>query len=262
MGRAYREEPRLYAWSQIRPELHDLIKRFGPPGAESPEEPYKRLPNDDLWEIHDAEGNNLGYQPNLSLTALAETRGGFPASDYDALKADKSLILKCAQRILSEHFPESMHDDILIDVKLPTIRVSDDTQLKEIAKRDPDFRRKILRIYRRRCAVCHSGLRLVDSLIDLEAAHIKWFKAGGPDVENNGLALCTFHHKAFDRGAFGLRVKSDEYLIQISPDLNGPGPSQRWLTDYDAKPLLKPAEARFQPEREYVEWHYEQVFKQ
>jgi hypothetical protein len=26
-------------------------------------------------------------------------------------------------------------------------------------------------------------------VIALEAAHIKWFQAGGPDVEQNGLAL-------------------------------------------------------------------------
>ena len=37
-----------------------------------------------------------------------------------------------------------------------------------------------------------------------EAAHIQWHSHGGPDQVANGLALCTFHHGAFDRGAIGL----------------------------------------------------------
>ena len=37
--------------------------------------------------------------------------------------------------------------------------------------------------------------------LGIEAAHIKWHQAGGPDTEDNGLALCTLHHKRFDRGA-------------------------------------------------------------
>ena len=37
--------------------------------------------------------------------------------------------------------------------------------------------------------------------LGLEAAHIKWFQARGPDVVQNGLALCSLHHKIFDLGA-------------------------------------------------------------
>ncbi len=36
----------------------------------------------------------------------------------------------------------------------------------------------------------------------IEAAHIKWHQAGGPDIEQNGIALCSMHHKLFDRGVF------------------------------------------------------------
>ena len=42
----------------------------------------------------------------------------------------------------------------------------------------------------------------------LEAAHIRWFAYGGPDEADNGLALCSFHHHALDRGG-----------ITISPEL-------------------------------------------
>jgi predicted restriction endonuclease len=51
-------------------------------------------------------------------------------------------------------------------------------------------------------AVCGFDVRLGNILIAIEAAHIKWHQAGGPDEERNGLALCSLHHKLFDRGVF------------------------------------------------------------
>ena len=38
----------------------------------------------------------------------------------------------------------------------------------------------------------------------IEAAHIRWFNLCGPDVPDNGLALCALHYKLLDRGALGL----------------------------------------------------------
>src|SRR5437588_7846441 len=51
--------------------------------------------------------------------------------------------------------------------------------------------------------------------VGLDAAHIRWHQAGGPDREGNGLALCVLHHKLFDLGAFtvspsGLLLVSDQ----------------------------------------------------
>ena len=54
--------------------------------------------------------------------------------------------------------------------------------------------------------------------VALEAAHIKWRQAGGPDLEVNGLALCSLHHKLFDRGAFTL---SNQLVILVSDDAHG-----------------------------------------
>ncbi len=42
--------------------------------------------------------------------------------------------------------------------------------------------------------VCGFNVRIADSLVALEAAHIKWHQAGGPDMEYNGIALCSLHH--------------------------------------------------------------------
>ena len=37
--------------------------------------------------------------------------------------------------------------------------------------------------------------------VGLEAAHIRWHQFSGPDINENGLALCSIHHRLFERGA-------------------------------------------------------------
>jgi putative restriction endonuclease len=60
----------------------------------------------------------------------------------------------------------------------------------------------------------------------LEAAHIKWHQAGGPDVETNGVALCVLHHRVFDLGAFTI---NSQLTILVSEKANGSGFSQEFL---------------------------------
>ncbi|MBT3074843.1 HNH endonuclease [Streptomyces sp. COG21] len=40
--------------------------------------------------------------------------------------------------------------------------------------------------------------------VGLEAAHVRWWSHDGPDEVDNGLCLCSLHHKLFDRGVLGL----------------------------------------------------------
>jgi putative restriction endonuclease len=57
-----------------------------------------------------------------------------------------------------------------------------------------NFRARVLRAYRRHCAMCALQLDLV------VAAHIVPVKADGTNETTNGLALCYLHHEAYDRG--------------------------------------------------------------
>ena len=56
------------------------------------------------------------------------------------------------------------------------------------------IRAKVLLAYQYRCAVCGHDLRMGQQSIGLEAAHIKWFQANGPDEVPNGIAMCSLHH--------------------------------------------------------------------
>lgn len=57
-------------------------------------------------------------------------------------------------------------------------------------------------------------------VIGVEAAHVMWFQAGGPDDVRDGLALCSLHHKTLDLGAFAV---GPEGRILVSADVCGAG---------------------------------------
>ena len=77
---------------------------------------------------------------------------------------------------------------------------------------------KPLRIYEHRCAVCGYDGQLDNIDLALDAARIRWHAADGADAEDNGVGLCTFHHRALDRGAIGL---DDDRRILVSQHVRG-----------------------------------------
>ncbi|MFP3435083.1 HNH endonuclease, partial [Paraburkholderia sp. SIMBA_061] len=83
--------------------------------------------------------------------------------------------------------------------------------------------------YEHRCAVCDFDVRIGAKTLCIEAAHIKWHSAGGPDDISNGIALCTMHHKLFDLGAFTLD-KNRQFLV--SERVTGNNGFDLWLARY------------------------------
>lgn len=156
--------------------------------------------------------------------------------------------------MLESHFPESIHADILSAVGL-TLGV-DKTAAK---KRDPQFRQKVLTAYEYRCAVCGFDVRLGSVSIDLDAAHIRWFQAGGPDVENNGLALCVLHHKTFDLGAFTV---NNAGVLLVSDQAHGTdGSSPEALFSRHGKSIRPPQRQEWKPAPPSLDWHAREVLK-
>jgi putative restriction endonuclease len=125
-------------------------------------------------------------------------------------------------------------------------------------KRDAAFRERVLRAYTYRCAICGFDIRIDNRTIGLEAAHIKWHQAGGPDIEENGIALCTMHHKLLDRGAF--RITSD-YRMRVSERVHGTSGVEEWLLRYHDAPVGQPQRSAYQLDSTYLSWHVREVFK-
>ena len=261
LGRLQRGEARMAPFEEIEEPLTTLLRRFGPPRKTlHPEYPFARLCNDGLWEIPGSEKLPRTASDDIPKRALKGNRaeGGFPECLQRLLLGDPELVSNAAQLLLQGHFADSLHDDIRDAVGLRAEWVVRDAAP---TTRDPNFRPAVLRAYERRCAVCDYDIRLGEELLGLEAAHIKWHAAGGPDDVSNGLALCGFHHKAFDRGAWSLEPRNHGFRILVSSEAHGQSAALRWLRDYHGAKLRRPLTGFGGPLPRHVAWHRRQVFR-
>jgi putative restriction endonuclease len=240
---------------EAEPELAALLREFGPPRrSDHPEQPFWRLQRDGVWAVHAPEAMPLKAGdtiPRVGALRSPEVRAGFTQEVRDALAADPSRVAAIASRLLEEHFPESLHQDILDAVGLTL-----DTGGKG-HRRDPAFRERVLKAYEYRCAVCGFDVRLGTMSIALDAAHIRWHQAGGPDIEGNGLALCVLHHKTFDLGAFTVK----EGVVLVSDRAHGTAGFEEWLMAHHGRPLRDPQRPDWRPEPGHLAWHGREVFK-
>jgi len=132
---------------------------------------------------------------------------------------------------------------------------------KKIA-RDPKFRQRVLQAYEYSCAVCGFNIRLGNAPVALDAAHIKWHQSGGPDTECNGLALCSLHHKLFDRGAFALRYYEGQFKVKVAQQAYGTSGFEDWLMRYHDKNIRNPQSPEYNPNGSFAEWHWREVFRE
>ena len=274
LGRIAQGQERLARYEEdIERPLTDLLKCFGPPRkAIHPEYPFSRLRDDGLWEIPEGESLPATGQGDLHRSGIVKhaARGGFPKPIYKLLISDLWLVQQSVQALLYEHFPYSLHNDIRAAIGFPAEFLTRESpsllygltsQHPATHMRDRTFRHDVLRAYECRCAVCGFDLRLENELLGLEAAHIKWHSAGGPNKVTNGLALCSIHHKALDRGALGLAPTIEGFKLLISDKVRGQSDATRWFWDYHEVPLRQPRNSKFRPKAEFVKWHTREVFR-
>jgi putative restriction endonuclease len=74
--------------------------------------------------------------------------------------------------------------------------------------------------YNNTCAVCGSQRESPSGNPEVESAHIYPHSKGGSDDIRNGIALCKFHHWAFDSGWISF-TDDHEIIVADSPDKNG-----------------------------------------
>jgi putative restriction endonuclease len=260
LARVQRGEPRLVTYAEIQPLLKDLLRRYWSTRSAHPHYPFWHLQADDLWEVPEraelqAASQHLKRSQDVPERLLLEggARGGLPPILDAVLRGDPALVNRVCARLLQDHFPPSMHEDLLDAVGMPWV-----AETARRNKRDPDFRPMILRAYEYRCAVCGYDGRLGEVSLGLEAAHIKWHAAGGPDEGDNGIALCCFHHKVFDLGAIGVDA---DLRVLVSADVNGRERADEWIGRFAGRSLLGPRAGSAPPRAEYLDWHLEQVFR-
>ncbi|MFD2512565.1 phosphorothioated DNA-binding restriction endonuclease [Pontibacter locisalis] len=258
LGEIQRGNAGFIPYTSIEPKLKDLLIDFGPyRKSYYPNFPFTKLPNDGLWQLNEPDLINTKQDYTSKFLREHNLAGKFPEYIIQQLRQDPKLLISIAEVILEQNFPDTLHQDILDAVGLD-ITVNRASQIKKPSrKRDPLFRESILKAYEYQCAVCGFSVRLRHQLLALEAAHIMWHQAGGPDVEVNGLALCATHHKLFDMGAFTV---TEEMRMLVSDEVNGVG-AQEWLKQHHGKSINPPQKKAYYPNPEFTTWHVNEVFK-
>ena len=261
--RLLQDSERCLRYSEVHENLRKLLEEFGPTEAKPrPYYPFWHLKNDGVWEIPDAEKirETVSGDPFKRDLDRHDVSGGFPKDIAHQLQKDSTLSLEIIQSLLEIHFPHSIHEDILQAVEIDSPLQISKPQRRDPKrrKRDHSFRANILKAYEYKCAVCGFDVKLGASPIALEAAHIKWYTHRGPDTEVNGLALCSLHHKLFDRGAFTL---SEERQILVSKDADGSVGFEEWLMRFHGETISFPQRQSYYPAPEFTSWHVKEVFK-
>jgi len=259
LARLQRRETRLAPYAELRDTLANLLKRYWSSKNAQPRYPFWHLQTDQLWEIPQRDqllqaSAHLKNQADVSEKVLLKVgaEGGLPADVYDTLRESPALVNRIAERLLHDNFPPSLHEDILDTVGMPWV-----VETMPQRKRDPAFRKTVLEAYESSCAVCGYDGRLGETSLGLEAAHVMWHSAGGPDTADNGLALCSFHHKTFDLGAIGV---GPDLRVLVSVDVNGRDRVDDWLGRFAGQPLTGPRADSPPPDAEYLGWHRQEVF--
>ena len=256
IGELLRGKGRLLPYTEVDHSFGDILAEFSPRMSnQGTHYPFWRLQTDGIWELTNTDKVRLTASGDPFKSDLIEfnVHGGFNADVANQLQTDTTLASEIVQMMLEGHFTDPWYDDILQRVGIElTVKGS------ILQKRDPNFRLKILKAYEFRCAVCGFDLRLGLRPIALEAAHIKWRQAKGPDVVVNGLALCSLHHKLFDRGAFTL---SNELEILVSDDAHGTAGFDEWLMRFHGEKLNFPQRQTYYPSEDFTRWHVREVFQ-
>ena len=267
LGRCIRGEPRLVSFREVDQVLSKLLKQYSPLKQHiHTEQPFWRLQKDQVWEVNHPEIVTIDTKGNPSIRDLRENQisGGLLVPDYEFLNKNPDVALAIASSIVSSHFPDTLVDEVLSTTlgEVPDL-VESDLEIKDEwvtfrqRRRDSRFRKLILPAYGVRCAVCEYSGAMDGKPIAIEAAHIKWHQAKGPAVIENGIALCSLHHRLFDKGAFTLQP---DLKIVVSEKVSGTG-VEKALGQFDGEVLpAPPLSMSHRPNTEYIRWHNNQVF--
>lgn len=141
------------------------------------------------------------------------------------------------------------------DVEEPSLTTDDDgyeTQRRRTRSRA--FRDAVRAAYDEQCAFCGSSRRTVAGTPEVEAAHIYPRSENGVDDLQNGIALCKFHHWAFDSGWTTLNPSCKiEIEIRNKPSRE----AYDDLRHLEGQPIYSPDQERYKPGEKFIEAHRE-----
>ena len=250
-------------WSVAESVLAELIAEFGPPSrtgrAQSAAYPFTRLRADGVWVLdRDVDSDLVGPLARSHVTGQLEP------SVESALRARPALIRAAARELVMTNIPETVAPDVLRRSGWIPRRYSAPVTLPDwpggaVAgrKRDPGWRLGVLKAWDRQCPFCGYDGQFAGASVGIEAAHVRWFAFSGPDSLDNGLALCSLHHKLFDLGMLGLNTS---LTVMVSARFTARPLAGPAIYDLHGREL-SPRAGTAVPAPGHISWHTRQVFK-
>ena len=183
-----------------------------------------------------------------------------PTAEKESLPIKSFEVQKVVNKLLETPIPENYQP---FDRTRRLVKTT-----RETALRVRGFWQAVIEVYDFRCAVCGLKIRSPDSLSwEVEAAHIVPHGSFGRDDLFNGIALCRFHHWAFDVGWFSLL---DDYKVLVSSKLSRVPHDFGRMGDYEPiRALAKvrsgirlPSRREIYPHVNSIRWHRQFVFHQ
>jgi len=248
---------REFPWREVKKNVGGLIDQFG--GSAKPEasNPFVRLQRDGegmLWKV---EGELvIGASGNPSVSALNSNNNvGRFTREFESQLQDAKFFNALVNELLVEHFSETQFEDLLEACGL--------SQAEEVSykrrKRNPDFRQSVLDAYHHKCAVCDYDVSFRTKIIGVEAAHLQWHNSQGPDIVQNGIALCAIHHKLLDYGAIGF---NDQLELISAKGLRGDQAQRDYFVHrHEGRQISLPRDGMEEPGVSYVSWQRREIFK-
>ncbi|MFJ6480623.1 MULTISPECIES: phosphorothioated DNA-binding restriction endonuclease [unclassified Streptomyces] len=257
LGRFQQDADGELIYSAVEEELQRLLAEYGPPNKTTPAYPFHHLTSDGVWEVRTRDG--LG-SPGSAVRELRATgaAGRLAPELRTALRREPSLLGRMARVLLDLHFPPSLHGELCEATGLELEPAETGRPSPARRSRDRRMRELVLTAYEYQCAFCGYDGRIGAVPVGLEAAHVRWWAFGGPDDVDNGLCLCSLHHKLFDKGVLGV---GDGHRILVSQRFVGHSPAAReHVIALAGRPLIGPQPGVRPVAAHHRSWHTSQVF--
>ncbi|MFD8520236.1 phosphorothioated DNA-binding restriction endonuclease [Streptomyces capillispiralis] len=274
LGRFQQDGDGELRYSAVEEDLKGLLAEYGPRNRTSAAYPFHHLVSDGVWEVRTDRGAG---SPGTGVRELraSNAAGRLVPELRVALRREPSLLGRMARVLLDANFPPSLHGELCEAVGLDPEAGPAVSERFSAARRQRDRRMRelVLTAYEYRCAFCGYDGRLGPVPVGLEAAHVRWWAFDGPDDVDNGLCLCSLHHKLFDKGVLGVGrgpARAGEgggagggpHRILVSERFIGHSPAARAaVTELSGRPLIGPRPGAAPIAAAHRAWHMEQVFR-
>ena len=238
--------------------------------------PFYYLKSDKFWRLVPKSGFENINQMGSIMKSFSTLNA---AVDFALISDDLCLLMKDERNnrilqhfLLDEYFPETksnfinstvgqynlfnfLEEKILhegaAEYKTEIQKLLQQNDEEEIFIRGSIFKREIPKIYNYTCCISGMKISATSSVSMVDACHIIPFSHSFDDTITNGIALCPNLHRAFDRGLIAI---DDDYRVKVS----GIFTEERGIYSikaFEGQSVLLPAENKFYPLKENLEWH-------